>query len=31
MGNALDSLSQYDEAIEYYKKHLEIAQQTGKN
>ena len=29
IGNALDSLSRYDEAIEYHKKELEIAQQTG--
>jgi hypothetical protein len=31
IGNALDSLSRYDEAIEYHKKHLEISQQTGEN
>jgi tetratricopeptide (TPR) repeat protein len=31
IGNVLESLSQYDEAIEYYKKYLEIAQQTGRN
>jgi tetratricopeptide (TPR) repeat protein len=31
IGNALYSLSRYDEAIEYHKKCLEIAQQTGKN
>jgi hypothetical protein len=29
MGVALDDLSRYDEAIEMYKKQLEIAQQTG--
>jgi tetratricopeptide (TPR) repeat protein len=29
IGNALEKLSRYDEAIEYHKKHLEIAQQTG--
>ena len=26
IGNALDSLSRYDEAIEHHKKHLEISQ-----
>jgi tetratricopeptide (TPR) repeat protein len=31
IGNALDSLSRYDEAIEYQKKYLEISQQTGEN
>jgi tetratricopeptide (TPR) repeat protein len=31
IGNALYSLSRYDEAIEYHKKDLEIAQQTGRN
>jgi hypothetical protein len=31
IGNALESLSRYDEAIEYHKKHVEIAQQTGMN
>jgi tetratricopeptide (TPR) repeat protein len=31
IGNALAKLSRYDEAIEYHKKHLEIAQQTGRN
>ena len=30
IGNALDSLGQFNEAIEYHKKDLEIAQQTGK-
>jgi hypothetical protein len=29
MGVALEKLSRYDEAIEYHKKHLEIAKQTG--
>jgi tetratricopeptide (TPR) repeat protein len=29
IGNALDSLSRYDEALEYHKKDLEISQQTG--
>jgi hypothetical protein len=31
IGDALDSLSRYDEAIEHHKKHLEISQQTGGN
>jgi tetratricopeptide (TPR) repeat protein len=31
IGIALYSLSRYDEALEYYKKHLKIAQQTGEN
>jgi hypothetical protein len=31
IGNALNSLSRYDEVIEYRKKDLEIAQQTGRN
>jgi hypothetical protein len=31
IGNALDSLSRYDEALVYHKKTLEIAQQTGRN
>jgi hypothetical protein len=30
-GVALQSLSRYDEAIEYHKKKLEIAQQTDEN
>ena len=29
IGSALDALSRYDEALEYHKKHLEIAQQNG--
>jgi hypothetical protein len=29
IGLALNSLSRYDEALEYHKKDLEIAQQTG--
>jgi tetratricopeptide (TPR) repeat protein len=29
IGSALESLSRYDEAVEYQKKHLEIAQKTG--
>jgi tetratricopeptide (TPR) repeat protein len=31
IGVALFSLSRYDEALEYQKKYLEIAQQTGDN
>jgi hypothetical protein len=31
IGNALDSLSRYNEAIEYHKEDLEISQQTGEN
>ena len=31
IGNALDNLSRYDEAIEHHKKHLEISQQAGEN
>jgi hypothetical protein len=31
IGVALDSLSRHDKALEYLKKDLEIAQQTGKN
>ena len=29
IGNALDSLGQFKEALEYHKKKLEIARQTG--
>jgi hypothetical protein len=29
IGCALDSLSRYDEALEYHREDLEIAQQTG--
>jgi tetratricopeptide (TPR) repeat protein len=29
IGNAVQALGRYDEAIEYYKKQLEIALQTG--
>jgi hypothetical protein len=31
IGNALNSLSRYDEALVSHKKNLEIAQQTGMN
>ena len=31
IGNALDSLGQFNEAIEYHKKDLQIAQQTGES
>jgi tetratricopeptide (TPR) repeat protein len=31
IGVALNKLGRYDEAIEYQKKHLKIAQQTGRN
>jgi tetratricopeptide (TPR) repeat protein len=29
IGNAVQALGRYDEAIEYHKKYLEISQQTG--